>query len=113
MTEFRIVSQKPFAGSSRDGWIRLALTGASRPGRRRWLIRPRSAAVLRELDRRARLRRLDPHRPEILIADVFQRHCHDAGRPVDIDHPEELQAIARGQVLALPGRAAFLKTYLG
>src|SRR5713226_10316026 len=53
--------------------------------------------------------RLDIDRPEILVADILQRHRHDFRLAVDLDAAEELQSETRGEIFALLRAAAFLK----
>src|SRR3974390_2425117 len=45
--------------------------------------------------------RLDPYRPQVVAADILQRHGHHFGRPVDRHVPIELQAEAWREVVAL------------
>src|SRR5882762_1024964 len=57
--------------------------------------------------KRRRLKRLSPQlglepgRPQRAVVDILQRHGHDLRGAVDCDVAEELQPVARRQVLSL------------
>src|SRR5262245_29416130 len=86
----------------------------TRPGMtlRGWCITGRSDASHRRPASPAQQLRLDPHRPQIAVVHVLQRHRHYLGRAVDFNVAEELEPEAWRKILALLCAASVLVHHL-